>query len=127
LHRLGRTGRAGKEGSGLQILLPFESRFRSKLNRRGVSPDERNWLPLEDERDEERIRYGKQLVRNKHSTLFTKAETAYRSFVAYYVEYADRKVTGSQIQEAAASFADAVDLASIPVLEGDLEEKLQKR
>ena len=31
IHRLGRTARAGKEGSGLLVLFPFESRFLSEI------------------------------------------------------------------------------------------------
>nr|CAG8488578.1 12758_t:CDS:2 [Entrophospora candida] len=47
IHRLGRTGRAGKEGEGIILLAPFEDKFISqikdlpieKLNMSGIEPD----------------------------------------------------------------------------------------
>jgi ATP-dependent RNA helicase MSS116 len=40
IHRLGRTARAGKEGSGLLVLLPFESSFLSELKGLEVIPND---------------------------------------------------------------------------------------
>jgi superfamily II DNA/RNA helicase len=35
-HRLGRTGRAGRSGEGLVVLLPFEKKLVNGLRRNGI-------------------------------------------------------------------------------------------
>ena len=37
VHRLGRTGRAGKKGQGVLILTPFEEHFIQQLNKKGIA------------------------------------------------------------------------------------------
>ena len=40
IHRLGRTGRAGKTGEGLLVLAPFEAKFLSELNGLNIPVDD---------------------------------------------------------------------------------------
>lgn len=130
LHRLGRTARAGKQGSGLLVLLPFESSFLRILRRRGVPVNKDCDKLLRDEKNavtEAQMVSVKQLVRCGHVTLTASAEAACKSFVAHYVEYAGSGVSGADIAEEATALADSLGLAGLPALPEPLTEKIQYR
>jgi ATP-dependent RNA helicase MSS116 len=87
-HRLGRTGRAGKIGSGLQVLLPTEAAaMHGSMKRRGIERDQllEDALSQTSPGLEERIQAIKARIRSGDVVLTGAAEAAYKSFVAYYV------------------------------------------
>lgn len=120
---MGRTARAGKEGTGIQVLLPFEATFEKRLKKRRVSKKVSPTIPGDLALKLEQLR---QTIRSGHKTLTPKAQAAYMSFVAYYLEYADRKVSGPEIAAAAQSFCEGVGLNPEPLPE-EMEEQLKNR
>jgi ATP-dependent RNA helicase MSS116 len=124
LHRLGRTGRAGKEGAGLQVLLPFESALQKTFIKKNV-PQREASLSL-DKSDQQRLEKGKHLIGSRHATLTPKAEAAYLSMVAYYQEYARRNISANDIMDAANKFCQSVGLVHVPSLPEELANQLRK-
>ena len=101
--------------------MPFEQSFLAKLKKRRA-PQEQFQCPDVDDI----LENARQLVRSGHKSLTPKAQAAYMSFVAYYLEYADRTVSGPEIAAAADSFCQGIGL--IPeALPADMEEQLQNR
>lgn len=124
LHRLGRTGRAGKEGSGIQVLLPFESPLQKTFVKRNVP--QREAIASLDNSDQKRVERGKHLIGSKHATLTPRAEAAYLSIVAYYQEYARRNISGEEIMDAANKFCKSIGLVHLPPLPEELEKQISK-
>ncbi|GAX24433.1 hypothetical protein FisN_4Lh570 [Fistulifera solaris] len=124
LHRLGRTGRAGKEGAGLQVLLPFESALQKTFIKQNV-PQHKAIVSL-DQNDQGRLDKGKHLIGSRHATLTPKAEAAYLSMVAYYQEYARRNISADEIMDAANKFSKSIGLVHVPLLPEELTNQLRK-
>ena len=127
LHRLGRTGRMGKEGRGIQVLLPFEKPYRARLVKKGVQEMENDGSVYLQEKDSNSLARGKQWVRNAHASLAPKAEVAYLSFVAYYAEYAHSRVSGEKILKAGEAFAKTIGLNHLPALPDRVVGQLNTR
>lgn len=129
LHRLGRTGRAGQDGRGLVVLLPFETRFKSKLRRRNVAEANGQFAGLiePDPSIDAKVDALKQLVRSGHAVLTPSAENACTSFVAHYLEYAGGSgMSGLDVADAATDLACSIGLAGLPTLPDQLHATLLK-
>jgi len=129
LHRLGRTGRAGSQGNGLLVFLPFESAFKMSLQKRKV-PENSSRIAdvnVSDPEIEREVSYMKQRVQSGHPLLCPSAEAAYRSFIAHYLEYASKEASGSDILEAANELASAMGLVDVPILPEDFVQRLESR
>lgn len=116
IHRLGRTGRAGKQGKGVQVVLPFEKKLIGKLSRRGMVENSELLRPPRDRQ----LMVGKpvQAIRSGDALLTPAAEGAYRSFLACYVERAPEfGVHVSEIVDAAVAFSRSVGLSREPGLD----------
>jgi len=131
LHRLGRTGRlghtGGAKGNGLVVLLPFESAFESFLKKRKVpiNPGGFANLNAKDPSIEEMAFGLKQRVQSNHPVLCPCAEAAFKSFVAYYLNYGT--VCGPDVAEAARGLTAALGLIEMPTLPEELNKQLTFR
>lgn len=121
IHRLGRTGRAGKKGTGLQVVLPFETIAVSKLESRGIVEKQ---LPF----DSSTSTYIDKVARRIRSgdTLLTPAATAaYKSFLAFYLERIDEfGLKREDIVEAANSFSKSVGMVRPPSFDPVIASRL---
>jgi len=88
IHRLGRTGRAGKKGKGLLVLAPFESKFVSELKDIDVpvNKDMSNLLngPA-DIQTVDAVNAVMDMVKRGDETLTISAKQAYQAFLGYYL------------------------------------------
>lgn len=88
IHRLGRTGRAGKEGYGLLVLFPFESRFVQKelkglkLTRNEVME---KYLLVQSKKS-----HNKQVDLPVDAKSVITAQQAYVAFLGYYTDQINR-------------------------------------
>lgn len=87
IHRLGRTGRAGKDGKGLLVLSPFESQFISELKDIDVPVDEEiaqmMQSPVEKSITND-LNVVFNRIRSGDATLTISAQQAYQAFIGYY-------------------------------------------
>lgn len=125
IHRLGRTGRAGKQGKGLLVLLPFESDAAATMSRTRIAKDAKYAGIIESSAESEHLLEPvKKLIRSGHVVLTSNAETAYKAFVAYYAGKGD-VTNGNELLESAALIARCVGLVELPPIAETLTEKLK--
>lgn len=122
IHRLGRTGRAGKEGKGILILAPFESRFLSSLNNIEIPPNSDLAAMLNEPVDKQIMNMvqpvRKSISKNGHD-LGQKAEMAYVAFLGFYVgklKYINLR-SKEEIVATANELSALLGLTEIPSLE----------
>mmetsp|Transcript_599 Transcript_599/g.841 ORF Transcript_599/g.841 Transcript_599/m.841 type:complete len:682 (-) Transcript_599:127-2172(-) len=87
IHRLGRTGRAGKTGQGLIVLSPFEAQFLRELGEIDVKVNEEVTQMLNSPVDEEILNDCTAVfsrVRSGDAQLTQSAQQAYQAFLGYY-------------------------------------------
>lgn len=87
IHRLGRTGRAGKKGEGIVLLAPFESKFIRELKNIDITLNKRATELIASPMDEEASRSFNAVmsrIRSGDAKLTTSAEQCYQSFLGYY-------------------------------------------
>jgi ATP-dependent RNA helicase MSS116 len=126
LHRLGRTGRIGKQGKGLLVALPFESNVLARIKKRvRLYHETTQFDNLRDEGSQ--LDSWRQMIRDGNPLIASHVEGAYSSFVAFYLEYADRSVAGDTVLEAAEAFAQSAGLATLPDLPEILAGKVKRR
>jgi superfamily II DNA/RNA helicase len=120
VHRLGRTGRIGKHGSGILVLLPFE-----QLSRALISGPKHQLLAapnLDDSGTRDALQKMEGLREDK--TYIANAQAAYLAFVAYYVANPSR-ASLEQIEAAAETLAMSMGLSELPELPTKLQDALQ--
>mmetsp|Transcript_5640 Transcript_5640/g.14111 ORF Transcript_5640/g.14111 Transcript_5640/m.14111 type:complete len:596 (+) Transcript_5640:151-1938(+) len=129
IHRLGRTARAGKEGIGLLVLLPFESQFLSEL--RGID------VPLDDElapiimRSSESeppawMMQNLSRIQSGGNKLASSAQLAYLAFLGYYLGQANRiRSNRADVVKISNDFSEAIGLAHVPALSPKLVTKME--
>ncbi len=124
-HRIGRTGRAGRSGEGILVLLPFERKLLGGLRQSGV--EENNKLvdkSLGEAR--EMLQPVRNRIQSGNIKLMSSAEGAYRAFLAYYMSRADRLgvYSAEHIVQSANDFAASVGLSKLPSLSEKTAKKL---
>lgn len=93
IHRLGRSGRAGKKGKGLLILAPFEARFVQELNGIEIKKDIDSVTIFDAPLDpnlKRKMDNTFQRIRSGDKVLSTRAEQAYQSFLGFYMSNVKR-------------------------------------
>lgn len=130
IHRLGRTARAGKEGSGLLVLLPFESSFLSELKGLEVIPNDELLSGLSEltETDcPEWMQQNYSKVRSGGNKLANSAQLAYLSFLGYYLGQIKRIQNGTKndVVRLSTEFSQAIGLANVPSIPRKLITKME--
>ena len=129
IHRLGRTARAGKEGKGLLVLFPFESRFVSEL--RGIDVPENTDLAniIDDNSDSSTPEWMKQnfsRIQSGGNKLASSAQLAYLAFLGYYLGQVKRiRSDKSYIVDLSNQFSEAIGLAQVPSISPKLISKME--
>lgn len=120
IHRLGRTGRAGKTGKGLLILAPFESKFVSDLKGLDVPLNKEMSNLLENTciRTDDDIKTVTDRVKHGDETLTQSAKQAYQAFLGYYLGQIKRTNFRSKIEivDTANFVSELMGLDEIPGL-----------
>jgi len=120
IHRLGRTGRAGKTGKGLLILAPFESKFVSDLKGLDVplNKEMSNLLENTCNRTEDDIKTVTDRVKHGDETLTQSAKQAYQAFLGYYLGQIKRTNFRSKVEivDTANFVSELMGLDEIPGL-----------
>ena len=130
IHRLGRTARAGREGSGLLVLLPFESSFLSELKGLEVIPNDELLSGLSEltETDcPEWMQQNYSKVRSGGNKLANSAQLAYLSFLGYYLGQIKRIQNGTKndVVRLSTEFSQAIGLANVPSIPRKLITKME--
>ncbi len=88
IHRLGRTGRAGKDGRGILVLAPFESKFVSEVLKDLDIPVNEEISHLLKQPVDPQIMQNLNSVFNRirsgDAKLTLSAQQAYQAFIGYY-------------------------------------------
>jgi ATP-dependent RNA helicase MSS116 len=130
IHRLGRTARAGKEGSGILVLFPFESGFLSELKGLDVASNDELLSTLTDLSDHDCPAWMTQnysKVSSGGNKLATSAQLAYLSFLGYYLGQRTRiqKQTKNDVVSLSNEFSQAIGLAAVPSIPRKLITKME--
>lgn len=130
IHRLGRTARAGKEGSGLLVLFPFESRFLSELRGLHVTSNSELSSSLSEVAKEDCPEWMQQnysKVKSGGNKLANSAQLAYLSFLGYYLGQVKRIQDGTKndVVNLSADFSQAIGLSNVPSIPRKLIKKME--
>jgi hypothetical protein len=118
------SGRAGKQGKGLLVLLPFETSSLPAMRKRRILKDDKFTLVVESSAETDKLMEPvKKLIRSNHVVLTSSAENAFKAFLAYYTATAEG-MKGPELMESAAMLARSVGLAKLPSISEQLEDKL---
>lgn len=124
-HRLGRTGRAGKKGKGLLVLLPFEESRANGLQRRGVEYDlEMANLIRGSSTNKDIMEAVHGRVQSGNALLLSSAEAACLSFLAYYIPNSCG-LESAEILQYAKTFARCTGLPHLPPVDAKLASRLK--
>ena len=129
IHRLGRTARAGKEGTGILLLLPFESKFLSELSGMDLPRDSDMTNVLQEA---SKIEVPSWMVQNlsriQHggNKLSVSAQLAFLSFLGYYLGQVKRiQLNKSDVVALSSEFSRAIGLDQVPAISPKLISKME--
>lgn len=128
IHRLGRTGRAGKEGRGLQVLLPFEGKIVETMRQLGITKDDdlQRWLQENEKGVNNQLEAVYKRIRSGDIVLTSSTEGAYRGFLAYYIARVNALgVTSKDVVMAANQFASTAGLVATPQVSEKIALRLE--
>ena len=129
IHRLGRTARAGKEGTGLLVLFPFESYFLRELKGLDVYEDENLSTILSESSSELPEWMGQNFARVKSggNKLASSAQLAYLAFLGYYIGQMNRIRVRSKddVARLSSEFSEAMGQSHVPSLPKRLISKMK--
>ena len=127
IHRLGRTARAGREGTGLLVLLPFESRFISELRGLDVPMDAESTKVIEEPYDQpEWMMRNFARIQNGGNKFASSAQLAYVAFLGYYLGQVKRiRCNKTDIVSISNEFSEAMGLSQAPAMPPKLISKMK--
>jgi ATP-dependent RNA helicase MSS116 len=129
IHRLGRTARAGKDGTGLLVLLPFEAQFLSELRGLQVIPNQdlaQLLLQPSAHSEPEWVAQRLSRIQSGGNKLSASAQLAYLSFLGYYLGQAHRiRCDKAEIVQVSNAFSTAIGLAHVPRIPQKLISKME--
>jgi len=127
IHRLGRTARAGKEGTGLLVLFPFESQFLSELRGLNIPRDEELLQSMESSKSDvpEWMAQNFSRIQNSGNKLASSGQLAYLAFLGYYLGQMDRLyLNKADVVELSNIFSKTIGLADVPEIQAKLVKKM---
>jgi ATP-dependent RNA helicase MSS116 len=129
IHRLGRTARAGKDGKGLLVLFPFESKFLFELQGLDIPIDKELSDTLCEVSQLELPEWMKDnfgTVNSKGNKLSTSAQLAYLSFIGYYIDQRNRIRAKSKADVVRISndFSKAIGFFHVPSIPQQIATKM---
>ena len=127
IHRLGRTARAGKEGKGLLVMFPFESKARSELKGLDISRNDRVETLLAGIASSTPEWMGQNLTKlsSGDNKLTRSAQLAYLSFLGYYLGQVNRiQSSKDEIVTFSSEFARSIGLVEAPEIPSTLVSKM---
>lgn len=130
IHRLGRTARAGKDGVGILVLFPFESRFLSELRGIYVPQDERltKIMQILQQSPElpEWMQQNFSRVQNGGNKSASSAQLAYLAFLGYYLGQVNRiRCDKTDVVKLSNEFSGAIGLSHVPGIPQKLIKKME--
>jgi ATP-dependent RNA helicase MSS116 len=129
IHRLGRTARAGKGGTGLLVLFPFEAIFLSELRGLDVPPNSELTKMLQEPLDLASQLWSIQnssRIQSGGNKLASTAQLACLSFLGYYLGQANRiRLNKTDIVKLSNDFSKSLGLAHMPTISGRLVSKME--
>jgi ATP-dependent RNA helicase MSS116, mitochondrial len=151
IHRLGRTGRADKEGRGILVLLPFEAANNLITSNSGLLKIENELMAwctsdgrqVQGDRTESSLSLfhtcwkdsesTRAKIKSGHTILTPSAEAAYKSFLAHYSAMAmfakkgekSESLIPAEILVQAEDFASAIGITKTPQLDNVFVSKKQ--
>lgn len=129
IHRLGRTSRAGRDGKGLLVLLPFEYHFLLELKGLNVPVDTEVLDALSESSKLVLPKWMEQnfdTVRSRGNKLSNSARLAYLAFLGYYIGQIDRIGAKSKahVVNVSNDFSTAIGFHQVPSISHQLVSKM---
>ncbi|CAG8534543.1 1456_t:CDS:2 [Ambispora gerdemannii] len=114
IHRLGRTGRAGREGEGVLVLAPFEKNFTNTIKDLPIKP-----LQVPEIKQDNRIQRAVETID------IEMVNDAFKAFLGYYMARADLlKIRKDSLLELGMEFCGAFGVTEMPRLPAKMTQSL---